>query len=170
MTIIPADFARTITALHQQEGRAWLDTLPALIADCARRWGLIVDEPFANLSYNFVAPARRTDGTEAVLKIELPTSEWRTEIEALRLFDGRGAVRLLAADDQRGVLLLERITPGTPLSTLDDDREATQIAAAVMRRLWRPPPARHAFPSIADWASGLSQYRERFDDEGPLPA
>ncbi len=79
-------------------------------------------------------------------------------------------MRLLETDDERGILLLERLTPGTPLSTLADDAEATQIAATVMRRLWRTPPPHHAFPTLADWAAGLSTYRERYPDAGPIPA
>jgi streptomycin 6-kinase len=38
------------------------------------------------------------------------------------------------------VLLLERLQPGTPLSCVADDEQATSIAAAVMRQLWRPVP------------------------------
>ena len=167
---LPADFTRTITALFPEKGPEWLAALPALVADCARRWRLVVGEPFANLSYHFVAPARRADGTPVVLKIGAPNPELRTALEALRHFDGRGAVRLLDADAERGALLLERAVPGTPLSTLDDDHEATRIAATVMRRLWRPPPSGHAFPTVAQWAAGLQKYRERFaGTTGPLP-
>ena len=65
---LPTDFTRTIKAVYRQAGADWLAALPTLIAECARRWRLVVDEPFADLSYHFVAPARRADGTQAVLK------------------------------------------------------------------------------------------------------
>jgi streptomycin 6-kinase len=48
--------------------------------------------------YNDAAPATRPDGTAVVLKICFPDQEFLAEVEALRLFDGRGAVRLLDAD------------------------------------------------------------------------
>jgi len=88
--VIPDDLARRAIELDGPAGLAWVDRLPALVAECARRWGLAVELPFPNLSYNYAAPATRADGTRAVLKVCLPNSEFLTEAEALRLFDGRG--------------------------------------------------------------------------------
>jgi streptomycin 6-kinase len=34
-------------------------------------------------------------------------------------------------------MLLERLKPGVMLATMDDDEEATRIAAEVMKRIWR---------------------------------
>jgi streptomycin 6-kinase len=45
---------------------------------------------------------------------------------------------LIDADEEKGFLLLERLHPGAMLSTLEDDEEATHIAAEVMKRIWRP--------------------------------
>ncbi|MEZ4736939.1 MAG: aminoglycoside phosphotransferase family protein [Caldilineaceae bacterium] len=169
MTTIPSAFAQTILDLHQDKGADWLKQLPALLHDCAQRWGLTVGAPFS-LSYNYVAPAERADGSAVVLKVGYPTQELRNEIEALRLYNGDGMVQLLDADPERGFLLLERLQPGDMLSTLADDEAATAIGAAVMKQLWRPAPAIHTFPSVADWAQGLQRHRARFDGGvGPLP-
>jgi streptomycin 6-kinase len=157
--------------MHGREGDAWLKELPALIESCERRWSLDVGAPFSDLSYNYVAPAVGAEGTEVVLKLGVLDREHLTEIEALRLFDGRGIVRLLDADGEQGILLLERLRPGTPLAMLGDDEEATTIAAEVMQQLWRPAPAEHAFPTVADWAAGLDRLRARIDGGvGPFPA
>ena len=167
---IPAQFARTIVDLFDDAGRDWLNRLPAIVAECERRWSLTVLPPFAPLTYNYVAPALRADGTHAVLKVSFPEPQVQAEIAALRLFDGSGSVRLLAADPDGGLLLLEHLKPGTPLSTLMDDEAATSIAAAVMRQLWRPVPKDHAFPSVSQWAAGLGRLREEFGGTtGPLP-
>ncbi len=100
----------------------------------------------------------------------MPNPELRTEIAALRVYAGRGIVRLLDADSDRGLLLLERIRPGTPLVELDDDEAATAIAADLMRELWRPVPPAHSFPTVADWAVGMQRLRARYDGgTGPLP-
>jgi streptomycin 6-kinase len=107
------------------------------------------------------------------LKLSFPQDrEFRSEVEALRLFDGCGAARLLELDLDLGAMLLERLEPGTPLVALENDEEATSIAAGVMRRLRRPTPENHVFPTVAYWASGLTRLlRNRFDgDTGPLPA
>ncbi len=169
--LLPTRFVRTIHEVFPDRGPAWLEHLPGLIADFERRWSITVGPPFPNLSYNYVAPARRADGSQAVLKLGVPNPELLTEIEALWLCGGQGMVLLLEADPERGALLLERLVPGTPLAMLPDDQQATIVAAAVMRRLWRPLPARHTFPSVAKWASGLQRLRARFGGgTGPLPS
>ncbi len=170
MSIVPARLVRTALALRGPAGEEWAQRLPSLVAACARRWSLQVEPPFPDLSYNFAAPARRADGTNLVLKICFPDREFITEADALRLFAGRVAVQLLEVDLDVGAMLLERIEPGTSLVTLDDEA-ATSAAASVMRRLWRPVPAGHRFPTVADWAAGFSRLRTRFDGgTGPLPA
>ena len=171
MRSVPQKFSKTIIEIHQDAGLRWLQELPSLIKRCEERWLLRVDAPFAALSYNYVAPAWRADGTPVVLKLGVPNPELSSEIEALRLYDGVGSVQLLDADAQQGMLLLERLLPGTMLTDLTDDEQATSIAADVMRQLWRPVPANHAFPTIAKWSAGLYRLRQQFGGgTGPLPA
>jgi streptomycin 6-kinase len=170
---IPDEFAHTVVALRGPQAQVWLERLPAVLDMCARRWSLTLDRPFAGLTYNYVAPATRADGARVVLKVGFPDDRGlRTEAEALARFDGRGMVRLLAADlEELGALLLERLEPGTPLEALEDDEQATAIAASVMRQLWRTLPADHPFPTVVDWARGLARHRQRFDGgTGPIPA
>ena len=58
------------------------------------------------------------------------------EADALRLWDGDGAVRVLRHDTARRALLLERARPGHDASALEE-REAVRAALDVGRRLWR---------------------------------
>jgi streptomycin 6-kinase len=170
MSALADGFVSTIVNLYGTEGSEWLQRLPVLIAECERRWSIAVMAPLDCLTFNYVAPAVGVDGRELMLKLGVVNPELLTEIEALRLFDGRGSVQLLAADPDQGALLLERLRPGTPLSTLTDDEQATSIAASLMRQLWRSVPAGHPFPSVARWAAGLSRLRARFGGTtGPLP-
>lgn len=170
MATIPENLARTTISLYGDAGIEWLDNLPNLISEFGQRWALTVQPPFEHLSYNYIAPATRADGIAVIFKAGVPNPELVTEIEALRLYDGRGICRLLADDRERGVLLLERLRPGTMLSTLVDDEEATRIAARVMRQLWRPVPPDHPFRTVSDWAAGLERMRQCFDGgTGPLP-
>ncbi len=165
-----AGLRQTLVGLFDEQGAAWLENLPGLISACERRWSITVLAPLSELSFNYVAPALRADGSEAMLKLGVPNPELATEIEALRLYDGRGCVRLLAADAEWGALLLERLRPGTMLSAVADDERTTAIAAGVMRQLWRPAPPGHAFPTVARWAAGLERLRTRFEGgTGPLP-
>ena len=171
MNTIPPDFARTMQEVYGAAGVEWLQQLPALLAECEQRWSLTVMPPYAPLSYNYVAPARLPDGRDIVLKVGFPSDELMSEMEALRLYDGHGIARLLDSDRERGVLLLERLNPGTMLSNLTDDVQATSIAAGVMLQLWRPVPPDHPFPTVGKWAAGLARLREHFGGTtGPLPS
>jgi len=173
-TEIPKRFARTMIELHGAAGQAWLDELPIMIAEYERRWVIQVEPPFANLSYNYVAPAVRADGSQVIIKLGMPHPELSSEIAALRFYGGNGSARLLEADPERGALLIERLLPGGMLLDLIDDDEATRIAAQVMRALWRPAPLAPedaVFPTTSRWAAGLQRLRAAYDGgTGPLPA
>jgi len=169
-TDLPEEFALRAIEMHGDAGREWLARLPLLLEEVARRWSLTIGMPFRGLSYSYVCAVTTSDGMPAVLKIAIPDREFLTGVEALRLFDGCGVVRLLDADPDLGALLLECLEPGTPLSSVSDDGEAISIAVSVMRRLWRPVRAPAKVPSVADWAAGLGRLRERFGGgTGPLP-
>jgi streptomycin 6-kinase len=149
----------------QPGGTDWLDRLPRLVSECAELWELEVGPAYAGSHVSLVAPAARADGSPAVLKINFPDEESEHEPDALVHWDGRGAVRLLAHDRGRRALLVERCEPGTGLWELEDEEEANQIAASVLRRLWRPAPAEHPFRPLEDearsWATELSAVWEQ---------
>jgi streptomycin 6-kinase len=115
----------------------------------AAEWGLALGPRLALARYSFVAPA----GEDAILKVTPPEDdEADEEADALALWDGDGAVRLLRRDPARRAILLERVVPGGDLSRLPED-EATAIAVDVGRRLWRPAaaPYRSVHDHVPRW-------------------
>lgn len=129
-----------IIDVHGQTGVAWLDTLPSLLAGFAARWSLEILPPFPVPSYNYVVPVVGPGGEPLVLKAGVPHDELWSEIDALRVFDGRGIARLLDADRERGVLLLERVLPGDPLRRIEEVDQQVGAFVDVLQRLWRPLP------------------------------
>jgi streptomycin 6-kinase len=113
-------------------------------------------QPVPNLSYNLVAFAKR-DKKDVILKIGMPNPELNSEMAALKLFNGDGACQLLACDEERGFLLLERINPGTVLADLTDDDERTNIATDVMQKICREvpsaSPAQAAVRNVVDFGA-----------------
>ena len=94
---------------------------------------------------------------DVVLKLNPPVEpESEHEADAFEHWGGRGAVRLLARDDARSALLVERCRPGTQLWELGDE-EATETAAAVLEQLWVPAerPFRRLEDEAARWAGEL---------------
>ncbi len=166
---VPSYFAAFIAEYFGEQGAAWLVELPDLLATFARGWELELLPPFAGLSFHYVAPVVRADGSPAVLKVEVPEEEARTGIAFLRLCNGDGAVCLLEADAERCALLMERAFPGSPLTRLEDDDEATGIAAEVMRVLWRPVPATHSFITVTRRLLAFARVRQMHGGgAGPL--
>jgi streptomycin 6-kinase len=152
-----------------RRARAFVAALPAELARLSRQWELELGLPFPELSYHYVTAATRR-GRPVVLKLGVPTPDLACEIEALRRFDGRGAVRLLDAEPETGALLLERLHPGTLLKELGE-LEALEVAAGLMPALWCAAPDPHPFPTLERWAEGFVRLRARFaGGTGPLPA
>ena len=171
---IPDYFRIFIEGYFGDLGRAWLQDIPGIVSTFADKWRLMVEPPFDGLSYNYVAPVTREDGSPAVLKVGVPEPEQRSEIVALRHFDGRGIVRLIDDDIDRYVSLIERLRPGAMLSTYfpDRDDEATAIAAGLMRELATPAPDDvSGFATVEGWATrGMIGLRDAFDGgTGPFP-
>ena len=151
-----------------EEGEKWLASIPSIIDEYEKKWSLKVYPPYS-LSYNYVAPATRSDGTDVVLKIGFPGDrEFKTEIDALMIFNGDGAVKLLKADREKAVILLERVTPRVPLSEEVDDEKATRILASVIQKLHKPLPASHAFITIDGWIKELSNFHNKPGSTLPL--
>lgn len=170
MPIVPEDFAIRIRALHGARGDAWLAQLPQLVGRFCSRWSVTIEAPVPSPSYNYVAKGRRSDGQPVALKLGVAHDGLLAEIEALRLYNGRGCAKLLAAQPDEGALLLEWVEPGAMLVTVEGDERATRIAAEVMRALWRPLPQEHPFPTTAKWAEGLKRLRATFGGgTGPFP-
>ena len=107
--------------------------LEAVAREVAAEWGVELGEPFALARYSYVAAA----GDDAVLKVTPPEDdESDEEAEALELWAGEGAVRLLRRDRSRRALLVERARPGDDIAELAEE-EATQLAVATGLTLWR---------------------------------
>lgn len=152
-------------------GMAWLERVPRLVRDLADRWSLTLGLPFdgPEVSTAWVAPARRADGSSAVLKVVIPHTEGRHEIDGLRFWDGDPTVRLVEADETMWAMLLERCEPGTALRSLPElDQDV--VIAGLLRRLWRVPPPPHPFRPLSEmidyWIEETVADEARWPDPG----
>ncbi len=163
---LPSGFKEIVTSFPKFDGEKWLANLPNVIEECERKWSLTVLEHFPNLSYNYVAPCKLENGGEAVLKIGLPVEEPSIDDEAraLKLYSGRGAVKLIDFDAERKALLIEKVSPGKDLYDLFEDKQADAIAAAVqvLKDLQIKPPRVIKLPSTQDWFDSFNEKRGEF--------
>jgi streptomycin 6-kinase len=166
---LPDELKTRIAGAFGADGRRWLEELPEILVRLQEQWSLQLQPPFPNLSYHYVAPAVDAAGKTVVLKAGVPHRELNNQIDALALFEGRGAVRLISADKEIGAMLLEHVSPGRSLEGVQDDTRATSIFAAIARHLSCQAPEHHDFPHVGEWARGFERYRRRFNgDSGPI--
>jgi streptomycin 6-kinase len=160
---LPRNLVDAVRLEGDERRRAWLTSLPAVIEQLKRHWSLSVGEPFQPGGRTaWVAPARSKAGGELVLKLAWRHREAEHEAEALRTWNGDGAVVLHASEALDGTiaLLLERCAPGSTLASRPEPEQDTVIASLLLR-LWREPPPGHPFRPLrqmcAEWADEFEQ-------------
>lgn len=159
---IPPELADAVNEDDYPARLEWLAALPALVNEIASDWELELGDPYVpGGQCAWVAPARNAADDELVLKVGWRHREAEHEADALRFWDGDGAVRCLAARslDDTTALLLERCTPGHQLR-LEPEPEQDEIIAGLLRRLWaRAPEDGHPFASLDEmcglWADSF---------------
>jgi streptomycin 6-kinase len=158
---IPPQLADAVEEDDYAERLEWLAALPTVVEEIASDWELELGDAYLpGGQCAWVAPARNAGEEELVLKVGWRHREAEHEADALRFWDGDGAVRCLATRslEDSTALLLERCTPGHQLGRMPELMQ-DEIIAALLRRLWaRAPNDGHPFASLeemcglwADW-------------------
>ena len=117
----------------------WVESLPHLVRDLELEWSLTAGTVFVDATEALVLEAALEDGTEAVLKIHIPRKGDHAahEITVLQLASGEGCPTLFRHDEERGVLLMERLGPSMADLDLPLEERQRGLCESVMR-LWRP--------------------------------
>jgi streptomycin 6-kinase len=140
---------------QHKAGASWLADLPKLVSELTQAWGLQLGTPYDGAGVSFVAPAAR-DAKQFVLKVQWPHDECAHEADALRVWNGIGADRLLAHDPARHALLLERCVPGTQLAAAVGV-DPLAVVIDLLPRLWRTvgAPFKPLTDEAKEWATDL---------------
>ena len=160
---LPSNLVAAVNSASDEGRLAWMARLPTIVGELEQRWSLEVGEPFEPGGHTaWVAPVRDLQGRELVLKVGWLHSEAQDEASGLREWEGRGSVRLYAAEEQQDttVLLIERCRPGTSLASKPDE-EQDNIIAELMQRLWIEPASARGFRPLQlmcdEWADEFEE-------------
>lgn len=131
-------FKENIINLYGDAGKIWLASLPSLCDKITNNLGLTQLCPLENLSYNYVMSGLQ-GSKPIILKIGLDIEGLKHEAKVLDVFLKFGAARVIA--EETGVLLLERIIPGTSLKSYfpSKEDEAIDITVNVIKSLHSAP-------------------------------
>jgi streptomycin 6-kinase len=169
---LPKELIKNLINIHGVQGKKWLDALPSFISSYEKKWQFTLESFFNNASFNVVAAVTLTNGSPAVLKCSIPSKEFTNEIAALQHFNGTGAVKILRSDHNTGIMLLEKLTPGTFLEESSNEMQNTLISVELMNKLHKTIQEEEIplFPSLANWFQGFDRLYQYFQGEtGPIP-
>lgn len=167
---LPIEFEQRVRNSFGTEGEVWIASLEERVNCFAKHWGLTIEQPVHNLSYNYVTNAVDSRQTPYILKLGVPDLAYRNEMETLGLYNGHGCARLVKEDRVRGAMLLENLTPGHMLCNLSDEEVVVQEFISVWKKLRRDVPEDCDLPLITDWAVSLEDYQKNhLDIDGDLP-
>ena len=88
----------------------------------------------------------------------------KTEYQMLKDFDGNGLCKVYEADTDNGVLLIERIIPGTQLRDEPDLDSRLNEFCRVYMKLHKPPADMTKYPTYMDWVSNITTYMQTRSD------
>lgn len=149
---------------HGTSGAEWLEVLPKILGKALRRWELTVDrsKPVKTGRTAIVVGVVTQERLPAVLKVSWPFLEGAFEHLALREWDGRGIVRLEAAEPKDYALLLERLDADRALSE-QSILQACEVIGTLIQTLNQPASPR--FETLVDrsvrWEEELSRDHPR---------
>lgn len=130
-------------------GEAWLANLDRVVSELEKMWHISVGETLYGGTHAFVAYADGEHGEKYVLKIDVPEDlggDFQHGIDALKIVDGHGFVKLYAYDLERKASLLERL--GKPIDKLGYPvYEQLQIICSILQKVWEIPVANHKLTS-----------------------
>lgn len=137
----------------------WLEGVPLLVEKAAMDWQLnLGPQVHHGGCASIILPAVTQDGEAAILKLSVPHVEAQYEADALRHWNGDGAVSVLQASADGFTMLLERCVPGHDLWAADID-EQIDMMTDLLPRLWSTSPPDTPFTELARtadrWASRM---------------
>ena len=125
------------------------------------RWHVRLDRRHTGGTAAFVASGQTSDGAAVVLKIPVPDPGRSDEIGVLQRAEGRGYVRLLAHDAERGALLLEALGESLSASGLPPERQLSVLASLATTAWTVPRPRAGPAARPVNKAAGLWELVDR---------
>ncbi|MFN7662214.1 MAG: aminoglycoside phosphotransferase family protein [Alphaproteobacteria bacterium] len=149
-------FQGVIGKIYGELGLQWFENLPQQIEKISKKYNLSPLKPIPNLTHHYVLSGYQNNKS-IILKLGFDSKDLDTESKSLKLFEGFGAVHLLAAE--KGMILLEKLEPGTTLKNFSSiHKNKIEIACGLLSEMKHAPISyQDKFPSLNDWLVILDQ-------------
>lgn len=138
--VVPDEFIAELAGGGDRVLR-WIRSLPDLVGELADAWELELDFASPRFGANALVLLGERRGEPCALKASRPDHRVTAEAEALQVWNGHGAVRLLEWSSKDNVLLLEGLDPDRSLEAVSLD-EVAEVIGRLVRQLAVPAPQR----------------------------
>ena len=133
--LIPSSFGSLIQ--NNKIAAKWLEKLPELIPYFMKRWNITSPQPAPNMTYNYILFGKQ-ESRDIVLKLSWDKDAFLREFHALSAYQTSGfCPKIISRCITRRAILMDRIHPGDPLSTLfpRNEDQANQVFVSILPRL-----------------------------------
>ncbi|MFD0959654.1 aminoglycoside phosphotransferase family protein [Paenibacillus chungangensis] len=131
----------------------------------ANRWGLTSLRLIPSYSANLVLTCRSSLYGKTVLKIGRAASkEFYSEYYALQEYEGSRYCKALEGDFEHGVILLQYVSPGTPLRGEPSLERRLEVFCSLYRDMHREPARVDMYPTYSGWVSKITGYMSTRQD------
>ncbi|MCU6707293.1 aminoglycoside phosphotransferase family protein [Paenibacillus sp. J5C_2022] len=131
----------------------------------AYRWGLSSLRLIPSYSANLVLTCRSALYGKTVLKIGRAASkEFYSEYYALQEYEGSRYCKALEGDFEHGVILLQYVSPGTPLRGEPSLERRLEVFCSLYRDMHREPARVDIYPTYSGWVSKITGYMSTRQD------
>ena len=130
----------------------------------ASKWDLDILQFVDYYSVNCIFICHSKQFGDAVLKIGRPCKEVFTEVNALREYNGSRFCRLYKSDIDNGIILIERIVPGTQLKAEKTLDKRLSVFSNLFNGLHIEPENADIYPTYADWTKNITAYMSKRED------
>lgn len=129
----------------------WFEELPSIIEKCIIKWELSDLIPYEDLSYNYVCYGKSKIYGDIVLKAGFPHKELYTEMDALKDFKDDYVCDIYDSCKTLNAMILECVTPGKTLWSVEDDTQKVIIAAQVIESIPVKIEDESKYPTHLNW-------------------
>lgn len=152
LSSIPEDFKQKQIHMVRESSLKWFDEMPQIIKNVVLKWQLscyeLVKEPSFN---NIVFYAKSPQYGNVVVKIGHPAYElFFYEPKALDHYKGQYACKLYDLDKDNLAMLLECLSPGKQLLSVENVEERVKIATNLLININQPLKVESEFPTYED--------------------
>lgn len=145
-------------------GATFFDKILIDLKKYAEQWNVSDFEQIDYYSINCLFTCTSAKYGDCVLKIGTHLQTVMTEYFMLKDFDGNGLCKVYESDIDNGILLIERIMPGTQLR--DEPKQNTRLEefCLLFQRLHKPPADITKYLTYMDWVSNITAFMKTRSD------